>query len=200
MKKFISFILMVIVTFCVFADVGPTDIVGGKTLNVILDLTGLESFAIAQAGVTVDEPVLSLIDKDYDNHAGINLLLQPENTNSLVLKKNIYVWYYVCALENQCEVIFMPSAFNGNSTYLGYKLTSLVAPTMGSNYEGTVPYFNNHNIGANANYNASEIGKIITSNDAGVSKGYITYEMEVDYTNADPIEYYAPWTIQIRVI
>ena len=200
MKKIVSFVLMLAAMMCIFADVGPTDIVGGKTLNIILDLTGLESFAVAQAGVTLDEPILSAISKEYDNHVGASLLVQPEEVDGLILKKNIYVWYYVCALENQCEVIFMPAAFNGNSTYLGYKLTSLVAPLAGSNYEGTVPYFNNHNVIPSANYDASSTGMIITSNDAGVSKGYITYEMEVDYTNADPVEYSAPWTIQIRVI
>ena len=69
MKKIVSFVLMLAAMMCIFADVGPTDIVGGKTLNIILDLTGLESFAVAQAGVTLDEPILSAISKDYDNPA-----------------------------------------------------------------------------------------------------------------------------------
>ena len=202
MKKLISLIAILMV-FCtaVFADVGPTDILGGKTLNIILDLTGLERLAVAHAGVTYQRPALDLISEDYDNTVGTSLVIRPEEVGNLSTKKTIYIWYYLCALEGQCEVIFMPSAFwsNGNE-YMGYTLTSVEEPSMGSNYLGTLPIFNNHVIGANPNYNASQTGKIINYNDAGVSKGFITYELDVDFTEADPVEYSAPWTIQIRAI
>ena len=201
MKKLLS-ILIVAISLCgaVFAEGGPTGILGGKTLDIILDLTGLESMAVAAAGVTFDKPVLDLISKDYDNTAGTRLVIKPEVADSLKITKTVYVWYYISALKGQCEIIFMPSAFwASGAPDLGYKLIAAEGPTLNSNYIGTLPVFNGHDV-TSSNYNASQTGMIITSNDAGISKGFITYNLDVDYVTAQPIEYSAPWTIQIRSI
>lgn len=202
MKKLFS-ILIIGVLLCgvLIAEGGPTDIVGGKTLNVILDLTTIDSMASAHAGVTLERPILSMINTDYSNSVGASLVISPTEVGTLTFNKTIYIWYYLCALEGQCEVIFMPGAFSNNSgDYLGYILTAQESPTVGSNFEGTSPLFNGHIIGPNPNYDASTTGKIITSNYAGISRGFIEYDLEVDCTLADPVEYSAPWTIQIRVI
>ncbi len=201
MKKLLS-ILIVAISLCgpIFAGGGPTGILGGKTLNIILDLTGLESMAVAAAGVTFDKPVLGSISKDYSNTAGTSLVIEPEVTDSHKVTKTVYVWYYLSALEGQCEIIFMPSAFwASGAPELGYKLEAAETPSFNVNYIGTPPIFNGHNV-ESSNYDASSTGMIITSNDAGISKGFITYNLEVDYVTAQPIAYSAPWTIQIRSI
>lgn len=201
MKKLISLVLILTMAcVSVFADIGPTDILGGKTLNIILDLTGLERMAVAAAGVTFDKPSLGLISKDYDNTAGTSLVIKPELSDSFKAKETIYIWYYISALKDQCEIIFMPSAFwASGAPDLGYKLTSVESPALNGNYEGTVPTFSDHII-ENSNYDASQTGMIIRSNDAGVSRGYLTYELDVDFKTAQPVEYSAPWTVQIRAI
>ena len=172
-----------------------------KTLVVILDLTKIYEVAKASAGITFQRPVLELISEDYDNDAGPKIVIEPDIRNNIYkIKQVLYIWYYVCAEEAQCEITFSPSPFSNKNNYLGYTLTSIEPPIPGFNYEGTVPQFSDHIVHANGSNDASLIGEIITSNDLGVSRGYISYELEVDVPSGISEEYSSTWTVQITAI
>ena len=194
MKKLITVIgIMLLICSMMYATV-----LGSKSLLVVLDLTNLDQMATASAGITFQRPVLELISKDYDNNAGPRLVIQPKNLDVLAIKQTLYIWYYVNALEGQCDITFTPSSFKGDEGYLGYTLTSIEPPILGVNYEGTVPVFNDHIV--SPYYGSSLVGEIITSNDRGVSRGYATYELEVDISSGAAAEYSSTWTVQITAI
>lgn len=198
-KLFLLALTLVLICSAVYAD--PLPLLADDSVNFLLNLS--EATVSALAGITTTAPDMAAIKMGYTNKEASDIKLAIP-TDSLETGTTFYVWYYVNGMANQCDITFIPSPFVGtrkdsSKAFLGYELTVVDTPTVDDNYYGTVPTFNAHTLSSTETYTPPTGAQyIFQTNNAGVSRGFITYNLAVDYTSAEPLDYVASVTIQIN--